>query len=827
VQSRANHLKTRARGAAGTSRLLSRCRLSLLFTAWAKKHIKDNNHKYKKQRVATLVYNWTEAATMPDDTDSGPPRPAADAVSLHTIANHDVYATQEQEDADFALALSLEEEEQDRAREVSQLTVQAQEREALIPRERLGSDAIPPPYRDDSDDSDDDAIPSNDLPPYRDDPDADERDGNGNVEAQAPQALVEERRFQRSLHRSGNLLRDFARGFGSRNMICRNLSRLAVTAILVIVLLLVLGILLIGPLFYYLHEPTVTKKQRAFDVSGSMDINLKITKLYPPLEDGTSENCARTWNAAAAGLHCHKDILSTAWDKGDAEYMEKSRMNIWESSRQVCGGFVACGRNIRVLREKVFAECTRRTDRFDFDKYGTYKLRFFETNELDDGPVQAVQALEARYNHLCDSEWNEKLPWNTYSGELWMMWGIADGKDAKQDIRYLDIFLDATNEKNTIEAHTERGSVETWTGPLSYEVEVPARKVGPGDAETVCGNSIRAWLGRKWRNFEYGAVLESHTGIPLGLAQFNELMARATKRCAETSLMIKWSHYLWEDYGWWCKDKDAPCHEDEPVPRSVTQLLHGLGKNHSLLSSLRDLMKRKGAPKDALEGLHDSLLSMPCSIFIPGDVMMKHVMPSDYRVHRLCGNECRNAVDRIQRKYSDLFEEPFAARWSTNILLDWNPYRASQNLTCKGPEYNDLITEKTPFCAPGYAALGHPEWIFPSTWTTPSKKDILTAFGPAVDVLAKSMPEYTRKPSTDAESQRRLARQMSESICNKCAAELLIGTKSDWIQRDLRSFPGDKVDEVEYARVVRLYNKTCATIMSGTALAKEKESGYE
>lgn len=750
--------------------------------------------------------------------DGGPPRPAEDAVSLHTIADHDIYVAQEQEDADLALALSLEEEEQDRVRQVSWWTAEAEEREALIRRENGATQ----PYRDDPGHEEAATLHDDNLPPYRDDPDADTSNDHDNVEAQAPRAAVEEGRIQRSIRQCGKMLRR------TENMKkpWNNMSGFATGAVLALVMLFILAVLLFvvgGSLSMWRRSSAIEKKQRAFDVSGSMDFDLKLTKLYPPLDNGVSEQCVRTWNEAASELHCHKDIMSTAWDKGDAESVKKAKMNIWESSQLVCGGFVACSKHIRVLREKVLANCTLRSDRFDVDKYETCKLRYFQTEELDDGPLQAVQSLEARYNGLCDtnSGWNEKLAWNTWAAELWMMWGIADGKDAKRNITYLDRFLNATSESKTIEAHTEKGTIELDKGPLPYEVDVPARKVGPGDRETVCGNSIRYWLGRKWRAFEYGAVLHPQTGIPLGLAEFNDLMTRATKRCAETSLMIKFTHYLWEDYGWWRRDKDVPRYEDESIPGSIVQLLHGLRENDGTLPALRHMMQLKGAPKKALMGLHQSLLSMPCSIFLTGEDVMKHVMPSDYRVRWLCSNECRNAVDRIQHKYHDLFEESFAARWGTNTLLDWNAARSLQNLTCKGPEYNVLITGNTPFCAPGYAAMAHPEWIFPSQLTSSSRMDIVNAFGIVVGEWARSLPAYTRKPSTDAETQRRLARRVSESVCNKCAAELLIGMKLE--QRGLRGYSDDYVDEKEYARVVKLYRITCETVMLGTTLAKERE----
>jgi hypothetical protein len=228
---------------------------------------------------------------MQDDTDSGLPRPTEDAVSLHTIADHDVYAAQEQEDADFALALSLEEEEQDRAREVSRLIAQAQEREALIARERAqGSDATPLPYRDNPDDDDGVLLADDDLPPYRDDPEA----AVDNVEQQE-QALATDEGWRRYI------------GYVARWMgTLRQRPDVRISKPAKIVVGIALTLLFFFPLLYGISfmfgpskrsESLPSDKERAFEASGSRNGYLVSAKLYPELEDGASEECKDRQNA--------------------------------------------------------------------------------------------------------------------------------------------------------------------------------------------------------------------------------------------------------------------------------------------------------------------------------------------------------------------------------------------------------------------------------------------------------------------------------------------------------------------------------------------------
>jgi hypothetical protein len=105
----------------------------------------------------------------------------------------------------------------------------------------------------------------------------------------------------------------------------------------------------------------------------------------------------------------------------------------------------------------------------------------------------------------------------------------------------------------------------------------------------------------------------------------------------------------------------------------------------------------------------------------------------------------------------------------------------------------------------------------------PSRRDILGAFEYQVYKLAGSLPAYIPRPGSDAETQRRLARQISESVCNRCASELLIGKGPDRQKRAQEFLNDGEIDQGEYKKVVHLYSLTCAKITVGTDLAKHKE----
>jgi hypothetical protein len=756
--------------------------------------------------------------------DNNAPRLDADAVSLHTIAERDIYASQEHEDADFALALSLEEEEEDHARNVARNIAQTEEREALIAREseEQQSRLRDGPYRDDPDDQNSAAAQTDNVAPYRDDPEAVAEDA-----ADGSDAPTKNEPMRRYLGLCASRIQNASRRLALWTPTLLKHTLRAV-AIALIILAIWLGVAII-PALRKKEVPPPTPKQRAFEVSGSTNGNLLLQRLYPQLEDDASRYCKDAWEELK-GLPCHEAILSSAWDKGDDRHIRDMKMDVWAYSKLVCDDTRTCERAIRGLKDKISKVCIRRRNRFDLIDYGMRAYHYFDNEEIDDGPAQAVHSLEARYIRLCDrptSElWGAPIEWGTYAAELWMQWGIADGKDADMNLRDVRTFIDATSEKKTIKGHIRRGSVETEHGKVPYEVEVLTRKVGPGEGESDCGYSIRSWLERKWRSFEHGAIANPRTDNQMGLAAFNELMETAVKRCEkfEAEQMIRRRHTMWEQYGWWCNG--APCHSDEPAPDIVLQLLHGLNLYDYPVNAIRAHMDKPDAPREVLQAFHDSLLSMPCSIWLKEEEIMEHIAPFDYRVRQLCSNECRNSVDRIQHQIGERFEEVLHNHWGSLWHYHWYNKRWLMNATCLGPDYDDIISEITPFCAPGYAALGHPEWILPMPEGTPSKKEILAAFAPAVDALAASLPDYIPRPSSDAETQRRLARQVSESVCNRCASELMIGKKPNGDKRIQVFLHDDEVDHAEYRRVVRLYLLSCAKITVGTESAKHMDEQW-
>jgi hypothetical protein len=776
--------------------------------------------------VRTLSYREVVSAQYYDRSRCT--RPADDAVSLHTLAEQDDYATQEQEDADFALALSLEEEEDRHARSFAETNTQSRERGARTAqgqqeeqaRQRIG------PYRDNPYDEDihEDYI---DDTPYRDDAEA---------------IVVETEEDAETSENGGQKRRCVARCLGwIRHLakkppsLLRKHSLWAVITALMFIAVLFSVILFVGLRGHdgAADQQPTTRKQQAFKKSGSVDGNISLPNLYPKLEDGASAECKDAWEKLGH-LRCPEAVLWTAWDKGDGDTIRESKMDIYAWSRLACDSAgTGCERAIGRLNEDLVKICTKRTDRFDILEYRKRELQYFKEEELDDGPIQVMQSFGTRWNRLCDQPygeiWGTPIEWGTWPAELWMRWGSADGKDSATDMRYLDTFFEATSEKKTIEAHVERGFIETDRGIVEYKVNVPARKIGPGDGETDCDYSMLSWLERKWASFEYGLILDPQTDEPLGLAAFNELMEKAVKRCKKKipGWIKRARHTMWEQYGWWCAGK--LCREDEPVPHIVLELLNGLTTSDLPIQNIRMVLNTTSVAEDtveALQALHDSLLSMPCSIW-HAMKDLEDIGPSDYRIRRICSNECRTSVDRIQRQHGELFAKVSHVGAAGGIFFDWEFVRMLANITCTGPKYDELITNLTPFCAPGYAFLDRLEWILPFPETIPTNKDILDAFAPAVDTLAKSLPVWIYKPSPDVETQRRLARQISESVCNRCAIELLIGSETNRRERVSEFLSDEEVNKTEYRRVVRLLDKTCAKVMLGTRLAKEKEHDWD
>jgi hypothetical protein len=718
------------------------------------------------------------------------PHPDADALSLHTIAESEVYAPQEVGYKDIALSSSLRNPAFSAARTF----------EEIEDRTRDGGEGS-----------------THDVP-YRDDPDAIVDSADEGVGA-----FTTDESMQPDLRLRMRWTQHASRILASWTpALVKHALRLVAFVLLFIAMGLSIAIV---PALRQKEVLPPTTKQRAFELSGSTSGNLVLQRLYPQLEEGVTQPCKNAWEELE-GLSCPEAILSSAWDKGDDRHVRSMKMDIWAYSNLVCDESRRCEKAIHDANDKISRACTLRTNRFDFADYQARAYNYFRIEELDDGPVQTLNSLGARYWRLCDRATADlsgaPIEWGTHAAELWMKWGIADGKNADKNLRDVRTFIDATSEKKTIKRHIQRGSVETEKGTVPYKVEVLERKVGPGEGETDCGYSIRIWLERKWRSFEPGAVMNPRTDNVMGLAEFNELMETAAKRCEKSEIdeMLTRQHTLWKQYGWWCNG--APCREDRPVSNGVLRLVHGMVAYEWPMNAIRASQDAPNAPREVLEAFHDSLLSMPCSIWVNEVDIMMHIDPSDYRVRRLCSNECRNSVDRIQQQIGEKFKEASQNHWGSVWYNHWYDKRLLMNATCLGPDYNDLVTDTTPFCAPGYAVLNHPEWLLPGN-DSPSNKDILTVFDYQIDKLVRSLPNYIPRPGSDAESQRRLARQVSESACNRCAIELLIGKDSDRKRRVEEFLHDDEVRPSIYKQVVQRYSMLCASMVVGTDLAKQKE----
>lgn len=729
-------------------------------------------------------------------------RPAGDAVSLHTIADDQDYATsQEQEDADFAFALALEDQEAESWRERHNA---ADAISASGPDQNINN----VPYRDDPEADEEQADHARVLPPYYDNPES-PNDEEQMVTVQAPCSRTSRwhpgtylRKATPSAKAISTRLRTIKRG-PIMTSLCFLLFFSGVTWVLVVVV----------------KNNTPSSKEIAFRDSGSSNYQLKLASLYPQFESSTDAECVRTWEKYTKSLNCHEQILTSAWDRGNEEEVKKTNLDPWAYSEWVC--MKECRADLRGLETALGHDCNRRTNRFDLNNYKQVKHRYFDLDEIPEGPLQLVRSLGARWDRLCEQPDRQQIPWGTYAAQLWMRWEILDGKDAATNMENLKIFLDATRERKMIEGGKRTGSVYLG-GPMkeskSYDVVESTRKVGPGPGETECGHSILSWLERMMRSFEYGAIINSATGQAFGLKEWNDMMESAIRRCeiTEARHLLNRVHKTWRRFGWWCDGK--PCHEDESVEGAVRALLHGMTKSDWPLPDIREQMRQKSAPKAALKALHDNSLTLPCNVWIKELDNEHFIIPSDHRVHVLCSDRCRNAIDKMQEKYGAEFAEAARTLPEGNIFETWDTILQRTNRTCAGPGYNTIVTDTTCFHGAGYAALGHAAWA--TSPTKPSRPDLLTAYAPALDKLTANLPYNLEKIYSDDYSRFRIHRILSETACNMCLGESLIGQNPDWKDTVDEYLDDESIDGKEYVRVAKMYWSTC-TAAAGRELSRE------
>lgn len=519
------------------------------------------------------------------------PATASDALSLHTIAEVDAYASQEQEDADFALALALEQQESQRYAR-SQAILQGRNPNQVA--EPSGAEGgAPPPYRDDPDAVVDEEQVGN-LPPYRDDPEA------PTVGGDADEAIVEPAKRHRVLRIVRKLIKAWA--------CCLTISTITTIVVIIAVFVLVL-----------VYGTKVNPKELAWQASGSKDYNLKLSRLYPELEEGASEGCKAAWRAGeeTQSLQCHRMMLSSAWDKGDSDEANAEGADPHFYKDAVCTA--SCQGTINRMVKPLAKSCNSRADRFDFASYGKDGKAYFDKRKIDEGPLLVAKTLIERYDRLCKrprSNRYSQTPWGTCAADLWMNWGIVDGKD-EAHLNGLDKFLEQTSIKKVLPARRRTVSLWSPTGVnRTRSVRVQSRMVGPGVGETDCAPCTIDWLERKMRSFEFGQILDPATGKALGLSEFREKLTSAIRRCSASSEALRRVDRKWEELGWWCDGK--PCNLDKPeFSEGTMAILHGWPKDSAVLSHYRRMLERKEEPKNVLQlvrVLYDGMLEMPCSI---------------------------------------------------------------------------------------------------------------------------------------------------------------------------------------------------------------------
>jgi hypothetical protein len=733
-------------------------------------------------------------AARHNTNDEDPAAAASDALSLHTIADQaDTYAAQEQEDADFALALALEHEENQRLVQTESEVQDQAEVQHNNQTETL------PQYRDDPNDEDQNENgPTTPPPPYRDDPNAILEDGIDADENEIVNAPPRRRNCTRILRKVGKAW-----------FWCFGL----VTGLT----LVIIGIVIILVWMFRKEDP----KDAAWKSSGSVDYQLQLPRLYPALEDGTTEECKKLWEQYASGIGCHRMILTSAWDDGKAQEVIAAGANPYGYSVEICNE--RCRKELVNFAQRMDSACQRRTDRFDLGSYGNDGRAYFGKSKLEEGPMHVGRSLKDRFDRLCARPLRRETrpsEWGTCAADLWMRWGIVDGKN-EMNMNGLDTFLEKTKVKKTFPGEWKSGSVAIIGGEKWYNVELPSWSVGPGLGETDCGYCTVDWLERKMRSFEYGEMLDPLSGEALGLGEFNERMTNALQRCkrganrgGEALQRVRWK---WMKYGWWCDN--VPCQKDRNVTDLTRQVLHGVRKDDDWpLPWIQSSMAAHDAPTKALEALRHGLTNMPCSIWFNANDAIDQIIPHQHVMERLCSDQCRNAVDRIQQQHGQEFPRGDRRSVPGRLFGAWDMAREQADLIC-----SDQSSKM--FCAPGYAALGYPEWVFPQK--IPSRPEILSVFSEAIDKLNEKLPRYVSRPKEDAESQKVLARVVAESLCNTCAGEIFIGKNPRW-KKTVDEYLDDKsVDGREYVRVAKKGWEVCARLFGHDLTWRERKALWD
>lgn len=137
-----------------------------------------------------------------------------------------------------------------------------------------------------------------------------------------------------------------------------------------------------------------------------------------------------------------------------------------------------------------------------------------------------------------------------------------------------------------------------------------------------------------------------------------------------------------------------------------------------------------------------------------------------------------------------------------------------------------IVQSPENLCAPGYAALGWPEWIFAGTYggypDPPVRAQILDVFSRRMDELAIRLDEHPKNcVHGDEGCARTWSKMIAESACNTCAGKIFIGAEGQW-KKTTEEFLGDKnINGTVYVAAAKKGWRTCAK-MYGITLRESK-----
>jgi hypothetical protein len=134
------------------------------------------------------------------------------------------------------------------------------------------------------------------------------------------------------------------------------------------------------------------------------------------------------------------------------------------------------------------------------------------------------------------------------------------------------------------------------------------------------------------------------------------------------------------------------------------------------------------------------------------------------------------------------------------------------NKVCLSSTPNVAFQSPENLCAPGYAAVGRPEWIFATKggeYDPPPRGAILDAFSKEIDALDSRLPKRVSGPKLDPESMRIMKKKLAESACNTCAGGIFIGSEPNW-KKTVDEYLDDKhVNGTKYVAAAKKGWLTC------------------